>query len=196
MSGSPCYPAGPDHSILLPTLTPMLSVHCIKPSLIIRPIVEADWLAILALQAEAYHALEPESEQVLRSKLQLGPNTCLVAWDGEHVLGYCLAHPWCKRDPAGLYQCYATTAGQDTLYIHDMVVAPKARGRGIAEQFLRQVEQHASALQAEQLSLVAVQGAERYWARHGFMPSRTSKNLNEYGGQAIYMRRALRANHA
>lgn len=75
-----------------------------------------------------------------------------MACDGlAQVLGYCLAHPWCKCDPAGLYQRYSTTAGQDTLYIHDMVVAPKARGRGIAEQFLRQVEQHASALQAEQL---------------------------------------------
>ena len=173
----------------------MLSAHRVQPSPFIRPIMETDWLAILALQAEAYHALEPESEQVLRSKLQLGPHTCLVACDGEQVLGYCLAHPWCKCDPAGLYQCYSTTAGQDTLYIHDMVVAPKARGRGIAEQFLRQVEQHASALQAEQLSLVAVQGAERYWARHGFMPSRTSKNLHEYGRQAIYMRRVLQANH-
>ena len=45
----------------------------------IRPIQEEDWPAILALQAEAYYALEPEDQAVLRSKHRLGPTSCLVA---------------------------------------------------------------------------------------------------------------------
>ncbi|MGL4205307.1 MAG: GNAT family N-acetyltransferase [Aeromonadaceae bacterium] len=162
----------------------------------IRPIVDADWPAILALQAEAYHALEPESEQVLRSKLALGPDTCLVACQGDRLLGYCLAHPWCKSTPAGLYQCYPTTAGRDALYIHDVVVSPSVRGLGVARQFLRHIEQQAARLQAEQLSLVAVQGADRYWARHGFLPTHTHKSLHDYGEQAIYMRRPMRPDRA
>ena len=160
-------------------------------NLTIRPIVDTDWSAILALQAEAYHSLAPESEDVLRSKLLLGPSTCLVACDGERLLGYCLAHPWCKAIPAGLYVCYDRAAGAEALYIHDVVVSPSDRGRGVAEQFLHHIEQQASRLQVEQLSLVAVQGAHKYWARHGFRPSQTPKDLSEYGGQAIYMCRTL-----
>ena len=63
------------------------------PQPTIRPIQEEDWATILALQAEAYYALEPEDQSVLRSKHRLGPTSCLVACRGSEVIGYCLAIP-------------------------------------------------------------------------------------------------------
>ena len=117
----------------------------------IRTITPADWPAILELQARTYYAVEPESEAVMRSKQQLGPQSCLVACSGEQLLGYCLAHPWSKEEPASLYHCYAEPKGHTSLYIHDMVVAPSARGKGIARSFLTQLEQLARQRHAERV---------------------------------------------
>lgn len=157
----------------------------------IRPIAPTDWPAILALQAETYYALEPESETVLRSKQQLGPESCLVAASGDKLLGYCLAHPWSKQTPASLYHCYSQPSGHETLYIHDMVVSTKARGRGIARAFLRHLEQLARQKAQQEMSLVAVQGADGYWSSVGFRPRATGKSLDQYGDEAVYMWRPL-----
>ncbi len=169
----------------------MLSTAPIMPQLTIRPIQEQDWPAILALQAEAYYAVEPESEAVLKSKTTLGPETCLVACRGAQILGYCLAHPWEARQPAALYRCYPHPAGEESLYIHDVVVSPAAQGLGIARRFVEQTLNCARKNRRRQLSLVAVQGADRYWARYGFQPAAANKDLSEYGEQAVYMRRPL-----
>lgn len=157
----------------------------------IRPIQEEDWPVILALQAEAYYALEPEDQQVLRSKLTLGPSSSLVACLEGEVVGYCLAHPWCADKPAGLYQCYRQPAGHECLYIHDVVISPSAQGMGIARRFLTHLEALARRHQQKQLSLVAVQGADRFWARHQFQARTCPKDLGEYGEQAVYMCRTL-----
>ena len=54
----------------------------------IRPIEETDWHAILHIQNMVYGNDIPESEAVLRSKIQLGNETCLVITDPEHrVIG-------------------------------------------------------------------------------------------------------------
>ena len=52
----------------------------------IRPIEETDWHAILHIQNMVYGNDIPESEAVLRSKIQLGNETCLVITDSEHGL--------------------------------------------------------------------------------------------------------------
>ena len=161
------------------------------PQPTIRPIQEEDWATILALQAEAYYALEPEDQSVLRSKHRLGPTSCLVACRGSEVIGYCLAHPWSKEEPASLYHCYAEPKGHTSLYIHDMVVVPSARGKGIARSFLTQLEQLACQRQQPEMSLVAVQGADRYWSKVGFRSRALAKSLRQYGEQAVYMWRPV-----
>lgn len=154
----------------------------------IRPIADADWPAILALQAAAYHAFDPESEAVMRSKQQLGPHSCLVAEAAGEVVGYCLAHPWRADEPAGLDTLYPAPAGHGSLYIHDVVVSETCRGQGIAEAFLHWLEQKMPRLPA-QLSLVAVQGADSFWRRHRFRAVACRKELDAYGPGAVYMQR-------
>ena len=90
-----------------------------------------------------------------------------------------------------MYRCYAQPAGEDCLYIHDVVVSPKAQGAGIARRFLAQLETLARKNRRKQISLVAVQGADRFWARHHFQPRASTKDLSEYGEQAVYMCRPL-----
>lgn len=154
----------------------------------IRPIQDADWPAILRLQAAAYHAFDPESEAVMRSKQQLGPHSCLVADAAGQVVGYCLAHPWKADEPAGLDTLYPAPAGHSSLYIHDVVVAADWRGQGIAEAFLQRLTRQQPALPA-QLALVAVQGADRFWRRHRFRAVPCRKDLDAYGPGAVYMQR-------
>lgn len=99
----------------------------------IRTVTPADWPAILELQARTCTPWSPESEAVMRSKQQLGPQSCLVACSGESAAG--LLRILGKEEPASLYHCYAEPKGHTSLYIHDMVVAPSARGKGIARLF-------------------------------------------------------------
>ncbi len=155
--------------------------------MLIRPIQEPDWAPILRLQDEAYHALDPESEVVLRSKVQLGPETCLVACQAERVIGYCLAHPWLANEPASLYQIYRQPKAEEGLYLHDMVVSPQAQGQGVAVRFLQHLARHARTHNFNRISLVAVQGADRYWLRHQFCPLPCTKDLSAYGPGAVYM---------
>ena len=96
-----------------------------------------------------------------------------------------------QQTPASLYHCYSQPSGHETLYIHDMVVSAKARGRGIARAFLRHLEQLARQKAQQEMSLVAVQGADRYWASVGFRPRAPGKSLAQYGDNAVYMWRPL-----
>jgi len=82
----------------------------------IRSITDNDWPVILDIQAAVYPDITPETETVLRSKLTLGPQTCLALTDQQNcVVGYCLAHPW-SRDPAGLHTIYPTIVAAATYF--------------------------------------------------------------------------------
>lgn len=155
--------------------------------MLIRAIRTADWPVILQLQQEAYHALAPESEAVLQSKTKLGPDTCLVACLDDEVVGYCLAHPWLADEPASLYRIYPQPAGHQGLYLHDMVVSPRAQGRGIARRFMAHLQHKAHQAGMATVALVAVQGADRYWRRYQFVPRACDKDLSAYGPNAVYM---------
>lgn len=156
----------------------------------IRAIEEADWPQIMQLQQQAYHAITPEREAVLRSKQRLGPRTCWVAIHQRQVVGYCLAHPWHAGPPPCLDREYAPVADPSLLYLHDVVVAPQARGLGVASAFLQCASTQAQAYRLPRLALVAVQDAAGFWQRHHFEPGEQVPDPVIYGPTARYLKRA------
>ncbi|GAA4498177.1 GNAT family N-acetyltransferase [Pseudaeromonas paramecii] len=155
----------------------------------IRAIDEGDWPQIMQLQRQAYHAVTPEREAVLRSKQRLGPRSCWVAIRRQQVVGYCLAHPWHAGPPPCLDQEYAPVAEASLLYVHDVVVAPQAQGLGVAAAFLQCASTQARACRLPRMALVAVQDAAAFWRRHRFEPGAQVPDQAIYGPGALYLER-------
>lgn len=153
----------------------------------IRPIEETDWHAILHIQNMVYGNDIPESEAVLRSKIQLGNETCLVITDPEHrVIGYCLSHPW-TATPASLHTIYTKLSHSSLLYIHDIAIIPSYAGKGLGYKVLHYLTTWAQAHDFSQLSLVSLAQAVTYWRRQGFEPTDYKINELEYGQGACHM---------
>lgn len=169
------------------------------PSLpIVRTALEVDIPAILAIQALSYPPTLQESAASFKTKLAASPSTCFVAVSGSDMLGYLITLP-CTRETLPLLDSRTFVVPQtpDTLYIHDLAVAPRFRGRGIPEELLAQSLQRAAALHLQTACLLAVQGTALFWQKkHGFQaPSTLSGELRikvrSYGEDAVFMERQL-----
>ncbi len=155
--------------------------------MLLRAITPHDWDDILQIQQECYSQLEPEPLGVLQSKWQVSPDSCFVFEFNGNVVGYCLAHPWTMNKPPALYQILTELPEADTLYLHDIAISSKAQGLGAGSRALAELTQLAHHLALDNLSLVAVQGADSYWRKMGFTPQPIDKSLSSYTDDAIYM---------
>ncbi|WP_028773248.1 GNAT family N-acetyltransferase [Shewanella waksmanii] len=159
--------------------------------MIIRFIENADWPAIMDIQAASYPSIEPESLTVMQNKAELGPQTSFVAEHHGKIIGYCLAHPWLFGTPPALAQQLSPCSQPDTLYLHDMALAPLARGQGLGQAFFHQLLQQCQQLQLGSISLVAIAGASSYWSTMGCEICPIDKDLSSYTTDACYMVRQL-----
>lgn len=182
----------------------------LHPTHHIRPIAEADWPGIAALESRTYAPLGlSEGEAALRSRARLSPGTCAVLDHAGAPAGYVVALPYppfrCPDlaepeggdgDAAGTDT--GTEAGTDAgstprqaparnLHLHDLVIAPEHRGQGLAARLLRQVWANARAAGYERISLVAVGGSAPFWAGQGFGPHPDVPLPDSYGTDAQYM---------
>lgn len=160
--------------------------------MLLRNITSADWSAIMAIQAECYHAFEPESQAVMKSKWQMSPNCCFAVELKGKLLGYCLAHPWNSAFPPSLNQLLKQLPESvNTLYIHDIALSYDIQGQGAGKALLMRCKQYAQENQLASLSLVAVQNANDFWLKQGFNPIETVKCLASYGHGASFMKLAI-----
>jgi ribosomal protein S18 acetylase RimI-like enzyme len=162
-----------------------------RPS--IRPARRSDLDAILRIQARCYTAIVPESPGSMGAKLTAAPDSCFVAGRADGTpIAYLLALPWRFDDPPHLNaQACQVPADPDTLYLHDLAVAPEARGSGAADALVGAFMAALAASRLGRASLIAIQGSAGWWARHGFEPVAAtpalSKRLAGYGPDARYM---------
>ncbi|NOL49852.1 GNAT family N-acetyltransferase [Pelistega europaea] len=119
----------------------------------------------------------------------------------EDTPGSLLAYMMCARATMQYFPClnmldYQQPIDGDTLYLHDMAIAPQARGLGLKHQLLTRVLQQAQQLSLKQALLVAVQGAAPVWRKQGFEVVDAQKLgladvLASYGDDAVLMYRKL-----
>ena len=156
-----------------------------------RPMEAGDIPALMALSATV-HPTFFEGEAMFLDRLALFPEGSLVLplWDGS-LAAYALGYPVRRFAPPPL----DTVLGQlppdaDALYIHDVAVDPRWRGRKLAEpavaRLLALAEPYGAAV------LVSVYGTPPFWSRFGFRavddPALRSK-LASYGEDAVFMLR-------
>lgn len=153
----------------------------------LRSIIADDWETILDIQQECYPQIAPESLSVLQSKWRLSPQTCFVIELDNQPVGYCLAHPWLLGAPPALEQVLEALPHSDTLYLHDIALSAKVQGKGAGKRAVDKLVQSATDASLTSISLVAVQGADSYWRKQGFMAREIDKSLESYTPDACYM---------
>lgn len=150
-------------------------------------------LADVVALAERVHPDLPEDAAVFHDRLGLYPRGCLVLGDGAHspIAGYAVGHPWLKGAPPKLDSVLGVLPEPaDCFYIHDVVIAPEARGAGhsrvVVDQLLELAASYPSA------TLVSVYGTVPFWSRFGFRDAGETLPpgaLGAYGADARFMQR-------
>lgn len=159
----------------------------------VRPVADADWPAVAALEAAAYaHRSLSEGRAALESRGRSSPDTCFVLQLGGRIAGYVLALPYPRFRHPELTRPEETVFRSRNLHLHDLVVAEHLRGRGLGARLLRHLTATAGAQGFEHISLVAVDGTEGYWQAHGYRSHREAGSPPGYGRDAVYMSTRVR----
>ncbi|MFJ2650296.1 GNAT family N-acetyltransferase [Streptomyces sp. NPDC087420] len=163
----------------------------------IRPVSEGDWGGIVALESGAYAALGlSEERSALESRVRASPGTCFVIDAEQQLAGYVLALPYPEHGYPDLTRAEETVAVRvphPNLHLHDLVIDEGLRGRGLAKTLLHHLLATARAEGYEQISLIAVNGSDTFWAANGFTARHGVAPTESYGPGAVYMSRAVPA---
>lgn len=154
----------------------------------------ADLSAVAAL-ADLIHPAFPEDAAVFADRLALHAPGCLVLDCNTTICGYVLSHPWHNRQPPALNKVLAQDAvPATTFYIHDLALAPAARGSGAAAAIVARLAAHAAQLMLPNMTLVAVNNSVHFWQRLGFdvvIDPALADRLRSYDDAAAFMSRDL-----
>ena len=167
-----------------------------------RPMTPDDIPAVYAL-SRAVHTDYPEREAVLAEKRTLFPAGCFAldagqSADGDtRIVGYAFSHPWSDTPPSLDTFLTALPARPSTYFIHDVTLDERTRGEGHAAAIVPMLIEIARARGLTRTMLVAVNGAEAFWGKSGFVEAsdttRQTTVREKYGPRAILMGRDLSA---
>lgn len=170
----------------------------------LRPARRADIPEILRIQAQCYTEIEPETAPAYLNKLEQAPDCAFVmagAGNGQ-VLAYLFALPIQIEAPPALdAHDFVCPANADCLYLHDLAIAPDARGLGLSRPLMQAFFAAAQARRLPWASLIAIQDSQAFWQAYGFASSELSRRadmqnkLRSYGA-ASYLLQKLCASAA
>lgn len=164
-----------------------------------RPMTEADLPGVLAV-ADRVHPAFPEDADVFVERLRLYPPGCLVFAADDRIIAYVISHPWRANDPPALNSRLGELPDRpQTYYIHDIALLPELRGTGAAALAVAILLARARKEGLPTVSLVAVNGSNGFWQRHGFRNAASGKivdaalarKLRSYDASAAFMVREL-----
>ncbi len=154
---------------------------------------EADLPRVAEIAAACYPQ-HFEDVSVFAERLRLYPAGCLaLATSVGGVQGYILSYPWVADYAPPLNSLLGRLPeAASVYYLHDLAVAPPARGRGQARAGLEALVDglHGFAM----MTLVSVNDTVGFWEHLGFVVRRTAdldRRLASYGSDARFMERAL-----
>jgi GNAT superfamily N-acetyltransferase len=152
-----------------------------------RAMTAGDLAAVTAISA-AVHGAYAEPVEVYAERLALYPAGCFTCEAAGEARGFLVSHPWRRgAAPALGASLGAIPVPAETYYLHDVALLPQARGLGAGGAVMPLVETRARAAGCAEIALVAVNGAEGYWARHGFV----AVGDGGYGPGTHLMRKAI-----
>ncbi|WP_051933268.1 GNAT family N-acetyltransferase [Massilia sp. BSC265] len=164
----------------------------------IRAMRPDDLDAILAVQAACYPPAMQEAAEVLLARMRAAGETCVIVEDGEGLCGYLFACPSRRGHVTPLGAEFDAAPDADTLYLHDLALAPRAHGRGLARWLVGHLLAQAREQGLNASALVSVQDTAGFWTALGYEAAGTScpearAALASYAGGARYMVSVLTA---
>ena len=178
----------------------MHHAHHVSPQAILRPVRAADLDAVLRVQAACYPPSMQEARDVVRARIEAAGSSSFVAvhQDGaaaEDILAYVFAYRSRVGAVTPLDAGFEVAPGGDTLYLHDLAVAPSAAGGGLARRLAARLLEQARASRLAWCALVSVQDSRGFWERLGYRgaacaPGAARAALATYPGPALYMVRS------
>lgn len=165
------------------------------PDLAWRPMTPDDLDAVCAVAAVAFPH-HPEDRAVFAERLSLHPAGCFaLAPPKGAAVGYLVAYPYALDAVPPLNAVLGSLPPEAaTMYLHDLALAPSARGRGLTGGVVERLASDARGRGFRAVALVAVNDAVGFWRRHGFTVRETPElaaRLAGYGPDARYMVRRL-----
>lgn len=160
-----------------------------------RPMTADDLDGVTAV-AQLSFPDHPEEYACFANRLALNPGGCFVLAEAHGpVMGYLVAYPWTRNAAPPLNTLFdALPEGADVVYLHDLALHPDTRGGGHTRPIVERLADQSRAAGWPMITLVAVNDAAAFWARHGFEaqnPPGMAEKLASYGGDARYMVRPL-----
>lgn len=161
----------------------------------LRTIREDDLDAVLRVQAACYPPVMQEAADVVRARIRAAGATSFIAESSGAVRAYVFAYRSGRGAVTPLDALFEVQEAGDTLYIHDLSVAPDAAGQGLARQLVERLLALARAQGLGHCALVSVQDSQRFWERLGFREAACGDAaarlaLASYPPVALYMCRA------
>lgn len=162
-----------------------------------RLMTQDDLSAVVCVQAECYPAAMQEAESTLRERLRLAPDSAWVAEDDGGVCAYLVGYRSRLGKVTPLGALFDVAESADTLYLHDLAVSNRCKGRGIGTALVRRAGQKAADEGLAYSALVSVQGSRGFWERLGYLvwdglePVQLA-HLKTYPGPSWYMVRNLK----
>lgn len=164
----------------------------------VRTMSERDIGAVLRIQAECYVPHMVEADETIRLRLREFSDTAWVAEDARGICGYLVAYGSRMGKITPLGAMFARFDDADTFYLHDLAVAGRSKGQGVAQTLTRHALEYAAMHGYRFSALVSVQGSQAFWRRLGYeaweavLPDQRN-NLQTYASHACYMVRQLAA---
>jgi GNAT superfamily N-acetyltransferase len=153
--------------------------------------MRADDLPAVVAIADAVHGGFTEPLAVYAERLALYPAGCRVFEVEGAAAGLLVTHPWHEGAVPKIGALLgALPEAADIYYFHDIALLPAARGTGAGTAAIAFVLAQAQAAGCREIRLVAVNGADSYWAAQGFNYA-TPDAEGPYGAGSFLMRRAV-----
>lgn len=150
-----------------------------------RAMTAADLDAVVAL-SDAIHGPFSEQRETYAERLALYPDGCRIFERDGVVAGYLITHPWHRTPPKLDALLGALPADAETYYLHDIALLPAARGCGAGRHATDLVRAMARRAGCADITLTAVNGADRFWAAQGF--DYDAQGGHPYGADTYLMR--------
>ncbi|HYF77656.1 MAG TPA: GNAT family N-acetyltransferase [Symbiobacteriaceae bacterium] len=163
----------------------------------IRRMTQGDVAFVNHVQVDCYSPFMQEDEATIRARFLLAPDTAWVAEDEGGVCAYLVGYRSVVGKVTPLNAVFELPECPDALYLHDLAVAPRGKGRGIGKALVQAACDQAVAEGLGYAALVSVQNSKAFWERLGFaewarLHEDQRENLHTYEGPAYYMVRDLR----
>jgi GNAT superfamily N-acetyltransferase len=137
--------------------------------MVLRLLTPGDIDALHRVEMETYVPALHESDEAFLRLIALFPEGAFGCFDEQGLCGYAFATPTRAGDTLPLRSMLdQIPADADTFYIHDVAIAHRCRGRGLARQLVERLLALARARGFRRSELVSVQGSAPFWRKFGF----------------------------